>query len=697
VAKLLGAEKRRTIDGNIQPAFNPFTYGSPILDPQRFVGRKREIEQIFMRLRNPEFENSSIVGEMGSGKTSLLNYIGHPDVARAYGLDPEKFLFVYLGLELVTSGSTPTKLYQLMLRRVSAKVKDEALRGELQRVSQAKTIDTYDLDELFDSIEAARLHIVLLIDDFENIGTNPNFGPDFYYGLRSLAIHHDLALVTASRQELAEISPFDAIRSSPFFNIFASIRLQPFSCEDIEALLKVYMSESHFDFDAYDVAATIGIAGLLPFFTQMAFHFLHDTYTTELSGLRRGARPRTPRGARGAPQPLSLTRGPGIGLLEERFAEAASPQIDSYWQHSSHNEKVALTLLTLLAHHQQYEYAEKEYWPHGKLESWFVNAGVVLRGLASRGLVLRHDLSYALASTTLQQWITKELARPMDGMTLGENLLGLEQLLAVSLPQPTADQAIQWLRTTNTRYRLLFTGWLSDHRTAPSVLNLLHETSIPFQQFQGRHAAPGRRNAEHLLALNRLASGAERRQAGPTAPSQTVSMEGTISIMFTDLESSTELLSSLGDVGAQNLLRTHHQMIRQQVDSYGGLEVKSMGDGFMLVFFSARRAVECAIAIQRSFQQHNAAHPENQLSVRIGINVGEAIKEQEDFFGTAVVVAARVAAQAKGGQILVSELFRGVVGRAGDFDYTDLGYYQLKGLSEEQRIFEVQWAPPITD
>ena len=58
---------------------NPFTYGNPISDPERFVGRRREVEQIFMRLRNPEFESSSIVGERRSGKTSLLNYVSHPD------------------------------------------------------------------------------------------------------------------------------------------------------------------------------------------------------------------------------------------------------------------------------------------------------------------------------------------------------------------------------------------------------------------------------------------------------------------------------------------------------------------------------------------------------------------------------------------------------------------------------------------
>ena len=94
---------------------NPFTYGNPISDPSRFVGRQREVEQIFMRLRNPEFESSSLVGERRSGKTSLLNFIAHPDTVRAYGLDSATYLFVYLDLEMITSTSTPTRLYQYML------------------------------------------------------------------------------------------------------------------------------------------------------------------------------------------------------------------------------------------------------------------------------------------------------------------------------------------------------------------------------------------------------------------------------------------------------------------------------------------------------------------------------------------------------------------------------------------------------
>ena len=158
---------------------NPFTYGNPISDPKRFVGRQREVEQIFMRLRNPEFESSSIVGERRAGKTSLLNYISHSDIIEQYGLDPGTYLFVYLDLEMITSTSTPTRLFQHMLRRIASKVSDESLKKEIREVSQAETIDTFELNDILDAMEDEGLHVVLLIDEFENVVDNDNFGPDF--------------------------------------------------------------------------------------------------------------------------------------------------------------------------------------------------------------------------------------------------------------------------------------------------------------------------------------------------------------------------------------------------------------------------------------------------------------------------------------------------------------------------------------
>ena len=79
----------------------PFTYGNPISDPRRFFGRTREVERIFGRLRNDEFESSSLVGDRRIGKTSLLNYLADPRVRAAHGLGPERYNFIYVDLQMV--------------------------------------------------------------------------------------------------------------------------------------------------------------------------------------------------------------------------------------------------------------------------------------------------------------------------------------------------------------------------------------------------------------------------------------------------------------------------------------------------------------------------------------------------------------------------------------------------------------------
>ena len=99
---------------------NPFTYGNPISDPRRFFGRAREVEQIFGRLRNEEFESSSVVGDRRIGKTSLLNYLADPGVRAAHGLGSGRYIFVYVDLQMVDETMGPEQLWRrllLMMRR----------------------------------------------------------------------------------------------------------------------------------------------------------------------------------------------------------------------------------------------------------------------------------------------------------------------------------------------------------------------------------------------------------------------------------------------------------------------------------------------------------------------------------------------------------------------------------------------------
>jgi class 3 adenylate cyclase len=168
--------------------------------------------------------------------------------------------------------------------------------------------------------------------------------------------------------------------------------------------------------------------------------------------------------------------------------------------------------------------------------------------------------------------------------------------------------------------------------------------------------------------------------------------DGTVTLMFSDIEDSTVLTESLGDQGWQELLRKHNALIREQIRAHDGFEVKTMGDGFMVAFQSAKKGLECAIAIQRAFAAHNAADGEH-VKVRIGLHAGEAIKEGDDFYGKNVIMASRVAGKANGGEILVSSLLRSLVESSVDAGtFSEAHEVELKGLSGMHAVHPVAWS-----
>jgi class 3 adenylate cyclase len=172
-----------------------------------------------------------------------------------------------------------------------------------------------------------------------------------------------------------------------------------------------------------------------------------------------------------------------------------------------------------------------------------------------------------------------------------------------------------------------------------------------------------------------------RQQAAP---------DGTVTIMFSDIEGSTEKTAALGDTKWMEVLRDHGAIIREQLTAHGGFEVKSEGDGFMLAFQSARKAIQCAIAMQRAFEAHNEG-AETPVRTRMGLHTGEVIKEGDDFFGIHVNLAARVASKATGGEILVSSLLKELTASGGDIAYGDPRTVEFKGIEGEHQVWPVVW------
>ena len=160
-------------------------------------------------------------------------------------------------------------------------------------------------------------------------------------------------------------------------------------------------------------------------------------------------------------------------------------------------------------------------------------------------------------------------------------------------------------------------------------------------------------------------------------------------ILFTDVEGSTALTDRLGDTKARDLLREHERITRDALKAHGGSEVKTLGDGFMTSFSSATKGLECAIAMQNAFAVRNET-AEEPIKVRIGLNAGEPIAEDDDLFGASVNRAARIAAMAQGGEILVANVVRELA-EGKEFMFGDRGETALRGFDDPVRLFEVRW------
>jgi class 3 adenylate cyclase/pimeloyl-ACP methyl ester carboxylesterase len=170
--------------------------------------------------------------------------------------------------------------------------------------------------------------------------------------------------------------------------------------------------------------------------------------------------------------------------------------------------------------------------------------------------------------------------------------------------------------------------------------------------------------------------------------------EGTVgapvTILFTDMSGSTPLTQRLGDAAAQEVVRAHNVIVRQALRAHAGREIKHTGDGIMGSFASASRAIECAIEIQRAVAARAEQEPEALLRVRIALNAGEPVAEEGDLYGTSVQLAARARDLAAPGQILVTEVVRGLTAGKG-FLVSDSGEHPLKGFEEPVRLYEVRW------
>ncbi|MCH7697923.1 MAG: adenylate/guanylate cyclase domain-containing protein [Chloroflexi bacterium] len=165
---------------------------------------------------------------------------------------------------------------------------------------------------------------------------------------------------------------------------------------------------------------------------------------------------------------------------------------------------------------------------------------------------------------------------------------------------------------------------------------------------------------------------------------------GPLTILFTDMESSTALAQNLGDAAAQEVRRAHNDIVRSALSANDGSEIKHTGDGIMASFATASSALNCAIAIQRGVASHKEQHPGSPLGVYIGLNAGEPIAEDGDLFGTSVDLAARICDHAEPGQIIAADVVRQLAAGK-QFLFSDLSETELRGFEDPVKLWELSW------
>ncbi len=364
---------------------NPFTFGNPIREPGRFYGRKEEIRQVTNRLLSSAHESTSIVGERRIGKTSLLKYLSHPKVAPELGLTPDRYCLIYIDFQGLTD-ITPQRFWKRVLAKMAHSICSSRLQTAVEAVQRSESFDLFDLEDLCEAIATEGLTTVLLLDEFEYVTQNPNFKPDFFGGLRALAIHHNLPLVTATRRELVDLCHSEELKGSPFFNIFANVVLHPFRKEEVMEMVGAYLAETGVEFPADGQENIYRLAGGYPFFVQIAGYYLVEA------------------------QARGLSKEDGYRQMAAQFEQQADPHFTYMWSHCSESEKITLLVAISLNNQKPGKKTQPDLENLARIHP---RAHLDVPGLVKRGLLYEDPAQpgcYRLLSKSLESWINREIA-----------------------------------------------------------------------------------------------------------------------------------------------------------------------------------------------------------------------------------------------------------------------------------------------
>lgn len=418
---------------------NPFIYGKPVQHPEHFFGRGDEVSSVLSRLR--QNGSSSLIGERSVGRTSILNYINHPSVRQSQDLHPSKYIFVYLNVQTLDSDVTPVRLWQWLLQEMAQNCLDAEIKQVLENMSQARSVETLAITKFFERMNKKEQYPVFLLDEFELITKNKSFGPDFFYHLRNLATLGPLSLVTSSRRDLGDLCHSEAIRCSPFFNIFGTVNIRLLTKEEAQDLILHSLNGTDISFSSDDLDVILQMAGTHPYFLQVASSFLFEASVRNLSTDK-------------------------YTFLRKKFDEQTISLLRSYWGTSNDQERIILLSLALLERQKKRHLLDKE-----ELQVVYPHPDQVLTHLEDRSLLISEVERYGLFNTSFSKWIYNQFAN-----STAHDQQGYDKWFKFNkhrLSPSIMREMGELLPMLHSEYRELLISWVGHLRNLTPVAKLL--------------------------------------------------------------------------------------------------------------------------------------------------------------------------------------------------------------------------------
>ena len=412
---------------------NPFICGGPV-PPSHFIGREREVQIIFDQITSHALGSIAICGDRRVGKTSLLQYVCHPDVLQEWGLSQDRYLFLFLDSQSI-SEFTPSRFWQRLLTLLLREGKGNLPPGMIEGILAREEIGHTDFEIVLDEISRRGQVLVLLLDEFEwVIRTDDNEATtrDFLSALRALMNRTPkaLVLVVATCRELHELCRPIKFIGSPFDNEFSFRRLRPFTRREIDQLLDNALEGTGIEFTSEERDYICSLAGPHPLLIQLASSTLLEFRMQGLETTHNSESIRT------------------------EFEELARYHLSQIWENCSREEQMLLTVLAL----KRLGECEEGKWPHNgtAFERIFNRHERTLRDLLKRGLIAQVKKTTAVCPVTFESWVLREIRNADE-----EEFTKREKLLFDLLPRDEAEQVTNVMRWISDRedVRLGRTDW----------------------------------------------------------------------------------------------------------------------------------------------------------------------------------------------------------------------------------------------